>query len=161
MKQNGYFTTRCYNPDGSLAWEEKFPNGATTVGLNYMNDVALGGTSQLTPWFLGLINNSGFSALSADDTMGSHTGWSEFTDYSESVRQTWTPGSSASGSVTNPTVCSFTNVTNGNVVYGQFLASDSTKGGAVGTLWATGAFSTPRTLESGQVLQTTYTNTLQ
>src|SRR5713101_1673840 len=33
-------------------------------------------------WFVGLINNAGFSALNAADVMNSHAGWAEFTTYS-------------------------------------------------------------------------------
>lgn len=161
IKQKGWFRVQCFNRDGSLAWEEKFPNGATSAGLNDMLNVYFNSGGQTATWFIGLINNAGFSALSADDTMASHLGWSEFTDYSETVRQTWTPASVGGGSITNSTTSDFTNVSNGNTVYGLFLTTNSTKGGTTGIMWATGAFSVPRTLDSGQILKCSYTTTLQ
>src|SRR5262245_19022938 len=100
LKIGGYFEVECYNPDGSLAWKDRFSNGIVNGALNDILSVYLAGGTQKTTWYLGLINNSGFSALAAADTISSHDGWSESTDYTESVRQTWTPGAPASGVIT-------------------------------------------------------------
>jgi hypothetical protein len=161
IRQSGCFDVRCFNPDGSLAWQDRWNNGATSAALNDILSVYFAAGTPKTTWYIGLINNAGFSALASADTMASHAGWTELTDYSESVRQTWTPSAPAGGSVTNTNTPSFTNITNGNVVNGAFLVSDNTKGGTTGVLWATSSNSTPQTLQSGQVLKVNYTNQLQ
>lgn len=161
VKQKGWFDVECWNPDGTLAWKDRWDNGATSTALNDILSVYFASGTQKTTWYLGLINNSGFSALAAADTIASHAGWTELTDYSESVRQTWSPTAPAGGSVTNSSSPSFTNVTNGNVVNGAFLVSDSTKGGTTGTMWATSSASSPQTLQSGQILKINYTTQLQ
>lgn len=154
----GKFYLECYNPDGSLAWKEEFPNGTTTAGLNSIESVYFAAGSQITTWYLGLIDNAGFSSLNASDTMGSHGGWAESTAYSESVRQTWSPGAASGGVITNGTAASFTmNAT--ATIKGAFLTSSNTKGGTTGTLWATGAFDSNQAVVSGQVLKVTYTCT--
>lgn len=164
LKVRGEFDVKFYDaPKKSgtrnLIRREIFPNGSTTAGLNSMLSVYFNSGSQLTTWFFGLINNSPTPTLAVGDTIASHSGWSESTDYSESVRQTWTPGSPASGVITNPTDATFT--MNATVtIYGLFLVSNSTKGGTTGTMWAHGAFGSPQSKTSGQTLDAKYTLTL-
>ena len=47
-------------------------------------------------WFVGHISLTSFTALAAADTMASHTGWTEFTGYSQSTRVAWASGAAAS-----------------------------------------------------------------
>lgn len=157
-KFSGRFDVECRNADGSLAWRDSFPNGTTDAGINDNLAVYLASGTQKTTWYLGLIDDSGFSALNVTDTMASHTGWTESTAYAESVRQTWTPGAVAGKSVTNSSSPTFT--MNATVtIKGAFLVSSNTKGGTAGTLWATGAFSAEQSLVSGQTLHFSYTCT--
>ena len=159
VQARGYFTAEIRDADGTLLYREVFPNGSTTAGLNDMLSVYFNSGTQKTTWYLGLINNSGFSALAAGDTMSSHAGWSELTGYSESARPTWTPGAPASGVITNSSGVVFT--ASGSIdVKGAFLVSDSTKGGTSGVLWATGAFASVQSLTVGQTLTLTYSSTL-
>jgi hypothetical protein len=148
------------NPDGSIAWTDDIHNMATTAGLNHMLNTEFGGGTQSTTWYMGVINNSGFSGLAAADTMSSHAGWTEYTSYSESVRQTWTAASAASGSTSNSSTVNFTVNASSTSVYGFFLVSDSTKSGTTGTLFATAALTTVQSPTNGQVLKVTYTITL-
>lgn len=134
-------------------------NAAVTVGLNYLLDAGFRNQTVITAWHIGLINNSGFSALSSSDTMGSHAGWSEFTDYDEATRQAWTIANAASsGSLASSTATSFTISANGTV-RGMFLTSSSTKSGTTGTLWATATESSGRAVTDNQSLEVFYTNT--
>lgn len=131
----------------------------TTEGFNYLLNAGFRGSTQISTWYMGLISYSATAALSKADTMSSHTGWSEFTSYDESVRQTWTAIAAAGGAITNTTTVAFTTTGSGNQLYGFFIASNSTKSGTTGTLWVTGAFSTTRFPTAGQVLRFTYTIT--
>lgn len=155
----GTLTFVARNADGSVAWtEDVVMNGDTTAGLNDMLSVYFNSGSQKTAWYSGLINNSGFSALSASDTISSHAGWSEYTGYSESVRQTWTPNSPSAGVMTGSSMV-FT-FTESVTMKGAFIVSNNTKGGTTGTLFATGAFSSTQAMSNGQTLTITYTKTL-
>jgi hypothetical protein len=157
-KIGGWFDVECVNADGSIAWRDSFPNGTTTGGLTDRLNVAFAAAAQHTQWFLGLIDNSGFSALAVGDTMASHAGWAESVAYNEATRVQWTPLTVAASSAVNSSVCAFT--INGSVtIYGIFLCSVSTKNGTTGILWATGAFSSPQALVNTQVLNVTYRHT--
>ncbi len=71
----------------------------TNEGINHILNVEFhSGTQVLTgAWFLGLVNNSPGPSLDPTDTLASHAGWAESTDYSGD-RPAWTNGA-ASGQV--------------------------------------------------------------
>jgi hypothetical protein len=151
----GYFEVWGFHMDGT-PWYDTIKNGVTYQGLNDIISVYLAAGTQKLAWFLGLIDNSGFSGLNPNDTLTSHSGWTESTAYNESNRPTWTPGPVAGQAVTNPTPATFTMSTSSSI-YGMFLASNNTKGGTSGVLWATGGFqSGVQTLPLGQPLKATY-----
>ncbi len=156
FKFGGLFEWEILDPDGSVVSKGKFKNMTTLAGINDALSVYLASGTQKTTWFLGLIDNSGFTALNSGDTIGSHTGWAESVAYSGGVRPTWTPGSVSGQSVSNPSSVSFT-MSAPTTLAGAFLVSNSTLGGTAGLLWATGAFGTPQTLATGQVFKLTYT----
>lgn len=134
------------------------PNGITNAGKNDILDVYFSDGTQTAGagWYIGLIDNSGFSALAAADTMSSHAGWNEFTTYSESTRVAWGPGTPASQSITNASAATF-NINGSGTVYGIFVVTNSTKSGTTGTLWATAAFSATVPVSNGDQLKVTYT----
>lgn len=151
----GKFTVQHYR-EGKLLETYEFPNGIVDEGLEHCLDITFGGGSQETLWYIGLIDNSGFSALAAANTMSSHAGWTELTAYDEAARQQWTLGAASSRSVTNSTTVDFTmNAT--DAVYGIFIVSDNTRGGSSGTLWSTAAFTSVVHVVSADVLKITYT----
>lgn len=134
----------------------KFKNATCLAGVNDILSVYLGAGTQKTVWYLGLIDNAGFSTLSTADTMASHGGWTESATYSEGVRQTWTPSAVSGQSITNPTAAVFS--INGTVtLQGAFLVSNSTVSGTSGILWATGSFQSTQSMVNGQQLKITYT----
>lgn len=89
-------------------------------------------------FYIGLVSAENFSAFNrATDSMSSHPGWEEFTDYSEATRQQWVPGNTIDGSpasVSNPSAARVTPTANGNCV-GIFLTTSATKGGTTGQLY--------------------------
>lgn len=153
----GFWEAVCRNPDGTVAWRERFKNGTCTAGLSDMLSVYFASGTQKTSWYAGLINDSGFSALAAADTIATHAGWSELTGYAESVRPTFTPGTPSNG-ILYGTVAAVTFNALGTVK-GAFLVSNNTKGGSTGILFATGLFSQSRAVLSGQTLSFSYTCT--
>lgn len=152
----GKFRVDCIDKDGKLKWSESFPNGITDAGVAYLLDAGFDGGSASTTWYVGLIDNAAFSALAAGDTMSSHSGWTENTDYDEANRVTWTNGATAARSMTNAATVDFT--MNATVtIKGIFIVSNNTKGGTTGTLWSTASFSSNASVVSGDTLKITYT----
>lgn len=136
----------------------KYPNGAVTVGLNKLLDVGFRNQTQITAWYVGLIDDSGYSALSAADTSASHAGWTELQDYSGN-RVAYSPGAAAGGSITVSSAMAFT-MTDDVDVRGILVASSNTKGSAVDTLWATAVEAAGRSIANGDQYQVNYTITL-
>lgn len=155
----GAFTFQCHNPDGSLAWEEECVlNGDTTSGLNDMLGVYFNSGTQKTTWYIALVDNSGFTAFAASDTISSHSGWSESTAYSDTTRRQWTPNAPSAGIITGSTASFAINGT--ATIHGAFIVSNSTKGGTTGQLFATGPFGSNQAVSNGQTLSVTYSKTL-
>lgn len=141
-----------------LIGKYKTHNDITNEGKNTIFEVFFHDGTQIasSSWFIGLISNSGFSALAAADTMASHSGWTEFTGYSQSTRVAWGPGAAASQSITNSTPATF-DINASGTVKGIFVTSNSTKSGTTGKLWATALFSADVPVNNGDQLKVTYT----
>lgn len=96
----------------------------------------------------------------AADTMASHAPWAEVTAYSNSNRPAWTGGAVSGGSVSNSGSPAVFNINANNTdIFGAFLVSNNTVGGASGTLYGMGLFATPgsRRAQSGDTLSLTST----
>ncbi len=141
---------------GRLLRKLLVPNGITDAGINNIFDVHFGAGTQLTTWYIGLIDASGYTAVAAGDTMASHAGWTEFTTYSEATRPAWGVGAAAGKAITNATPEDF-NITGAATLKGIFSTSNNTKGGSSGTLWATALFASDLAVVATDVLKITYT----
>lgn len=155
-KLGGRFTVEHRDKDGVLKGTYDIPNGIVDVGLENLLDVHFHADSQITAWFLGLVDNSGFSAFAAADTMGSHAGWNEFTTYNEATRLAWAEDAASARAITNSTSSDFS-VTGSGTIKGIFLVSNNTKSGNSGILWATAAFAANVAVINGDSLKITYT----
>lgn len=154
LMPKGKFIVEIYRAkDGSIE-KYTFPNGMTNLGRNNLLDVYFRQQANST-WYLGLIDTG--ASLAAGDTMGSHTGWTEATYYSEGTRGTWGPSAASAQSITNGTQVTFSINANGHTVFGIFVTSDNTKSGTSGNLWSTAGFSTPPAVNSGDIIKVTYT----
>lgn len=91
--------------------------------------------------------------------MASHSGWTEVTDYSQSVRQTLTLGTAAAGSIDNSASKASYSINATATVAGAFINSDSTKSGTSGTLYGVVDFASSRSVISGDTLEVTVTLT--
>jgi len=75
----GKFKFECFDKDGNLKWEKEADNAATDEGLNSVLNVYFHAATQISTWYIGLITGTG--TLAAADTLASHAGWTEGTDY--------------------------------------------------------------------------------
>jgi hypothetical protein len=67
LKLAGGFLFDAFNPNGSRAWQDAIcvHNMVVNAALNDVLAVYLNGGTPKTLWYLGLIDNTGFSALAA------------------------------------------------------------------------------------------------
>ena len=153
----GRFVVEHRDVEGNLKATYEFPNGIVDEGLNSILDVQFHGASQIGTWYIGLVDNSGWSAFADADTLSSHAGWTESTDYTESNRVTWDEDAAASRSISNSTTADFSVNATGNLK-GIFVSSNNVKStGNTGTLWSTAAFSSVVATANGDTLKVTYT----
>ena len=124
-----------------------------------------GSTARITSWYLGLYGAASSNNPAAGDTMSSHAGWTEVTDYTEATRPaaTFVAATTANPSVVTNSASKAQFTMNATVtVGGAFLTSNNTKGGTSGTLFSAKDFSAPgdRSVVSGDVVLVTYTFSL-
>lgn len=148
--------------NGEVIAEIPFDNGATDEGLLYVLDAAFNNTSPTANWYIGLIDDDGFTEIASDDTAADHGGWTEFTTYSSSTRPAWNKGAAATNQIASSSNTSFTMSTltpNTEGLRGAFIISNSTKSGTSGKLWAHGTFARVA-VETGDIIRINYTTAL-
>lgn len=149
----GKFFVEHRNQAGKLIGLYRIPNGIVDVGMEFLLDCMFNSGTQSATWYIGLIDNDSYSAVADSDTLASHAGWTEFTDYSGG-RKTWGVGAASGRAVTNGSTVDFT-MTGAGAVRGIF-ATDQVSGTSP-ILWATALFSSAITVASSDVLKITYT----
>lgn len=159
---------------GLLLATHRFKNGIVNEGKDSIFDVYFDAATQITTWYMLLIDNANFTALAAADTYDNidqaGNGWDEFKDYTDNAnagstvtRPVWNPDPASGQSISNGTQTIF-DITAGGTVKGLGIvgggAASNTKGdhAADGTLWATALFDQGDTaVVNGDQLKITYT----
>ncbi len=163
-KAGGVFHVQCFDKDGNLKWEDQMHNLVVNQGLQDMNTQYFKGSTYSAAFYLGLVTGPGSSTTyAAADTLASHAGWTEFTNYSGSRKAVTfgtatTADPSVIGNSASPSQFSITG--GGGVVAGAFLCTVSS--GTSGVLFSEADFQSPgdRTVVSGDTLNVTYTFSL-
>jgi hypothetical protein len=160
----GVFHVQCFDKDGNLKWETQTHNLVVNQGLQDMNSKYFSGSSYSAAFYLGLITGpaSGTSFV-AGDTLATHGGWTEFTNYSGARKAvTFGTATTADPSVigNSASPAQFTISGAGGVVAGAFLCTVAS--GTSGVLFSEADFQSPgdRTVVSGDTLNVTYTFSL-
>lgn len=161
----GVFRMQCFDASGALKWEAEEHNLVVNVGLQDMNAKYFTGSSYTAAWYIGVYGAAGSNTPAAGDTMASHAGWTEVTDYSQSTRPACsfgTPTTADPSVITNSGSPATFSINDTVTVGGAFLTSDNTKGGTSGVLFSASAFESPgdRNVVSGDTLTVTYTFSL-
>jgi hypothetical protein len=171
----GYYIVECRDAAGNLKWEESFPNLVNAVGKELMLNTLLrtSGTYTTVGPFLGLIGGASPTFGTGSDTMASHAGWTEYTNYTvggSAIRgtavfaATTSSGSTPSNvSVSAATAITYTITGGGGTVSGCFLVTGSgavsTQNSTAGTLYSAGAFATAKITTAGDTVSVTYSTT--
>jgi hypothetical protein len=144
--------------DGETIAADEFPNVVCTVGKNQVL------TAGVTNPFLMLISSTSFTAVSAADTMASHSGWLEAGSANaptySGTRPAVTFGTASGGSIVSTGTNTFSITGNGTI---QGLAmtfgtgATGTIGSTAGTLLSAGTLATARQALSGDTFTATYT----
>jgi len=159
--------------------ERKCRNLITNEGRNNLLEVHFHSGTQITTWYIGLINNSGSPTPALGNTYaairasGSANNWNELTvgaykiGADAAIRGTWTPGAASSQTITNATPITFiiTATGDGMTVYGLFLSGGHTDcedqgdySASGGVLWCATAFNgDPIPVQEDDELKVTYT----
>lgn len=155
----GVYTVVCRDANGNLKWSDSFHNLVVNQGLQDMNSKYFSGSGYTAAWYLGLVTGPGSgNTYAAGDTLASHAGWTENTNYSGNRKAaTFGTATTADPSVINnsgsPAV--FTMNANAQVIAGAFLCSVSS--GTSGVLFSVGNFvGGNKTVDSGDTLTVTY-----
>ena len=157
----GKFKVVCFDKDGNLKWETESHNLVVNVGLQDMNDKYFSGSGYTAAWYLGLYGSGATNNPAAGDTMASHAGWTEVTDYSNATRPACTFGTATTADpsvIDNSGSVAVFNINGTATVGGAFLTTDDTKGGSTGILFSAADFQSPgdRAVTSGDTLNVTY-----
>ena len=152
----GSYTVECVGADGQIKWSETIKNLVVTVGKNSMLDNYFAGSSYTAAWYLGLVDGATSPTYAAGNTLASHSGWTENTNYSGN-RPAVTWGAASSGS--KATTATAFNISGSATIAGAFMCTVAT--GTSGILYSAGNFTGgSRIVASGDTLNVTYTATL-
>jgi len=170
----GFYQVECRDANGNLKWTESFPNLVNAVGKQLMLNTLLKGSSySVTGPYLGLIGTTS-PTFNVEDTMTSHSGWTEFVNYTVSgsaVRGTAVFASATDNAVASPsnvvtssaTAITYTITGGGGNVTGCFLVTgsgaSSTQSNTGGTLYSAGAFGSAKSTTAGDTVSVTYSTT--
>lgn len=157
VRFSGHWDVVCRGKDGQEKWRDTIENIVVNEGLNYLLDAGLSGGTPDTTWFVGLTD--GTPTVAAGDTLASHAGWVEVTDYDESNRVAWVDGGVSGQAVSNSgSPAEFTIDANGTTIGGAFLCGVNS--GTSGVLYAAGAFTAgDKSLDDDDTLEVTFTAT--
>lgn len=163
-KAGGVYTLECRDAQGNLKWSQATPNLVVNQGLQTMNATYFAAATQVPTWYVGLITGPGSgTTIAAGDTLASHAGWTEFTNYTGNRKTAvFATATTADPSVVTNSAspASFIISGGGGTVAGAFLCSVAT--GTSGTLFSASDFQSPgdRAVVAGDTLNVTYTFSL-
>ena len=165
LRAGGIFTVECRDKDGNVKWVEKSKNLVVNVGLAYMNEQFFTGSGYTAAWYVGIYGPAATNDPSSADTMASHAGWTEVTDYTNATRPAAVFGAATTADpsliANSASPAQFLINASANVG-GAFLTTGDLPGGASGVLFSASDFQSPgdRVVQNGDTLNVTYTFSL-
>lgn len=134
-------------------WSAEAENLVVNAGLQHILDVVFSAASNVATWYVGLTDDT--PTVAAADTLASHAGWVEFTEYTGD-RQAWVEVRSGQSMTNSASVASFPITAAGGGLGGAFICSVATT--TTGTLMCGAALSGGnRVVANGDTVEVTYT----
>ncbi len=173
FSMRGFFVCEHWR-SGLLMATHRMTNGIVNEGKDSIFNVQFDAATQITTWYMLLIDLAGFTALASDDIYDDidqvGNGWDEYQTYTDPgnadstvTRPIWNPDPASGQSISNGTQEVF-DMTGTGTVKGLGIvgggAAPQNKGdhAATGTLWATALFDQGDTgVVNGDQLKITYT----
>lgn len=147
---------------GKLLWDAEAVayNLIPTAARNDMLDKYLAASGYTAAWYVSLVDSTGYTGVAAGDTAASHSGWAEYTSYSEATRPAIAWAAASAGSKAFSSAINFT-IPGSVTLKGCMIASSSTKGGAGGLLYSAGTFTEgDRVIVGSALLAVSYSTVL-
>jgi hypothetical protein len=125
---HGFFTFEHWR-GGVCIDKRTSPNVVTIEGKNWMLDTTFNNGTNITVWYMGLIDLVGYSALAEADTYDNidqaGNGWDEYKNYNYAAssvnRGTWNVGAASGKQVTSSTQTQFDITGAGGTIKGAFI----------------------------------------
>lgn len=157
----GTFHFQCFDKDGNLKWEDSAKNLVVNVGLQDMNTQYFKGVSYSAAWYIGLVQGpASGNTYAAGDTLASHIGWTEDTNYSGGNRATATFGTATTADpsvIDNSGSVAVFSITGTTTVAGAFLTKTQSNSSTSGLLFSVSNFTGgDRAVINGDTLNVTY-----
>ena len=154
FKMGGIFKVKCFDVNDILKWETTSKNLVVDEGIGHVLD-AVFTLSAVTPhanFYIGLTD--GTPTVAGGDTLVSHAGWVEVTDYSEVTRQEYVEARTGY-TVDNSASKAVFSINGTATVGGSFICSAGT--GTAGELLAASAFANgDKSVTSGDTIEVQY-----
>lgn len=169
---HGRYRMECIGADGTVKWVEEFDNMVVQAGKSDMLDKYFKGSAYTAAWYFGLVSSA--TSYAPGDTLASHAGWTEDTNYSGSNRIAATFGSPSSASAGSSGIpgtagtyqlatssASAFSITGTTTINGALLTVTQTRATTTGVLFSVGSFSGGnRAVVNGDTLNVSYTVTI-
>jgi hypothetical protein len=157
----GTFHFQCFDKDGNLKWEDSAKNLVVNTGLQDMNTKYFKGVTYSAAWYIGLVTGpASGNTYAAADTLASHSGWTEDTNYSGGNRATATFGTATTADpsvIDNSGSVAVFSITGTTTVAGAFLTTTQSNSSTSGLLFSVSNFTGgDRSVISGDTLNVTY-----
>lgn len=159
MEILGQFKVTVRDKSGLILAQHDFPNTVMTEGVNHMYEALFRNAAQNATWYIGLINATPTPAIVIGDTLASHAGWNEYTNYTGN-RPAWDEAAAASRAINTSTNSTFTisGATGTETIYGAFLCNVAT--GTTGVLRSAGAFAASLSVVNGNTVDVAYSSSV-
>jgi hypothetical protein len=157
----GTFHFQCFDKDGNLKWEDSAKNLVVNVGLQDMNTQYFKGVTYSAAWYIGLVQGpASGNTYAAGNTLASHAGWTEDTNYSGGNRATATFGTATTADpsvIDNSGSVAVFSITGTTTIAGAFLTKTQSNSSTSGLLFSVSNFTGgDRAVISGDTLNVTY-----
>lgn len=168
----GRYHVECVGADGKIKWVEDFDNMVVQAGKSDMLTQYFKGSAYTATFYFGLVSSA--TSYAPGDTLASHAGWTEDTNYSGTNRIAavfGSPSSASAGTSGIPgtagtfqlatSAASAFSITGTTTINGALMTQTQVRATTTGVLFSVGSFTGGnRAVVSGDTLNVTYTITI-